>query len=80
MPEGATIVGTNAPEAEVDYYKKTGIIPIMHVLVMRRSIVERYPELPHKLFELFCQAKKLGRRLDPIGSQSFNGVEESVSR
>lgn len=50
-----------AREAEAAYYNKTGIIPIMHVLVMRRSITERYPEMPQELFELFCQAKKLGR-------------------
>jgi len=24
------------------------------------SLVERHPELPEKLFEIFCQAKKLG--------------------
>jgi 4,5-dihydroxyphthalate decarboxylase len=48
-------------EAEAAYFSKTGIIPIMHVLVLRRSLVERYPELPQKLFELFSQAKKLGR-------------------
>ena len=52
---------THAREAEAAYYNRTGIIPIMHVLVMRRSIAERYPEMPQKLFELFCQAKKLGR-------------------
>ena len=52
---------TQAREAEASYYNRTGIIPIMHVLVMRRSIAERYPEMPQELFELFCQAKKLGR-------------------
>ena len=52
---------SNSREAEVAYYRKTGIIPIMHVLVARRSAVERDPELPAKVFELFCQAKKLGR-------------------
>jgi 4,5-dihydroxyphthalate decarboxylase len=51
----------NAREAEAAYFRKTGIIPIMHVLVMRRSIVEQYSALPKELFELFCQAKKLGR-------------------
>jgi hypothetical protein len=51
---------TDVRQAEVSYYKKTGIIPIMHVLVARRSVVEQYPELPQKLFELFSQAKKLG--------------------
>lgn len=52
---------SNAREAEAAYFRKTGIIPIMHVLVIRRSVVERYPELPEKLFDLFCQAKKLGQ-------------------
>ena len=51
----------NVREAERSYYKKTGIIPIMHVLVARRSVVEQYPQLPAKLFELFSQAKKVGR-------------------
>ena len=51
----------NAREAEIAYFRRTGIIPIMHVLVLRRSIVQRYPDLPQELFELFCQAKKLGR-------------------
>ena len=51
----------NIREAEVSYYKKTGIIPIMHVLVVRRSVVEGYPELPARLFDLFSKAKKLGR-------------------
>ena len=50
----------NVREAEAAYYKKTGIIPIMHVLVMRRSIAERYPEMPQTFFELFCQSKKMG--------------------
>jgi len=51
----------DAREAEAAYFRRTGIIPIMHVLVMRRSVAERQPDLPQKLFELFCQAKKLGR-------------------
>lgn len=51
----------DARATETAYFKKTGIIPIMHVVVMRRSIIERYPDLPRELFELFCQAKKLGR-------------------
>ena len=47
--------------AEAAYFRKTAILPIMHVVVLRRSLVDRYPELPEKLFELFCQAKKLGQ-------------------
>ena len=52
---------SNSREAEATYYTKTGILPIMHVLVIRRSVIERYSQLPQKIFELFCRAKKLGR-------------------
>src|SRR5579871_3914708 len=31
---------------EVAYYRRTGIFPIMHVLAMRRSVVDTHPELP----------------------------------
>lgn len=47
--------------AEAKYYESTGIIPIMHLIVIRRALVERYPELPATLFCLFCQAKRFGR-------------------
>jgi 4,5-dihydroxyphthalate decarboxylase len=52
---------SDARMAEANYFKKTRVLPIMHVLVARRSLVERHPELPEKLFELFCQSKKIGR-------------------
>jgi 4,5-dihydroxyphthalate decarboxylase len=51
----------DAREAEAAYFKKTGIMPIMHVLVMRRSLADRQPDLGRRLFELFCQAKDLSR-------------------
>jgi len=50
----------NYKEAEVSYYKKTRIFPIMHVLVTRKSLVEEHPDLPKKLFDLFLQSKRLG--------------------
>ena len=52
---------SDAQQAEAAYFRKTGIMPIMHVLVMRRALTERYPELPQELFDLFSKAKKLGR-------------------
>jgi len=51
----------DARAAEADYFRKTGVLPIMHVLVARRSLVEQRPELPKALFDLFCQSKKIGR-------------------
>ena len=51
----------DARAAEADYFQKTGVLPIMHLLVVRRSLVEQLPDVPEKLFELFCQSKKIGR-------------------
>lgn len=51
----------DSTEVEAAYYRKTKIFPIMHILVARKAAIERRPDLPLKLFELFCQAKKLGR-------------------
>jgi 4,5-dihydroxyphthalate decarboxylase len=58
----------NYREVEKAYFKRTGIFPIMHVLAARRGVVDQHPELPGKLFQLFCKAKRWGRewiRTDP---------------
>jgi 4,5-dihydroxyphthalate decarboxylase len=49
----------NYRDVEAAYYRKTGIFPIMHTIVLQRSAVEERPELPENLFELFCRAKQL---------------------
>ncbi len=43
---------------EMAYYERTRIFPIMHVLAMRRGLVEAHPELPEALFAAFSQAKR----------------------
>jgi 4,5-dihydroxyphthalate decarboxylase len=43
---------------ETAYYQRTHIFPIMHVLAMRRSLVDAHPELPEALFTAFSQAKR----------------------
>jgi 4,5-dihydroxyphthalate decarboxylase len=42
---------------EQEYFRKTGIFPIMHVIVLRRDIVEKYPWAGANLYKAFCQAK-----------------------
>jgi 4,5-dihydroxyphthalate decarboxylase len=43
--------------AEVEYFKATGIFPIMHLVVIRRSLVERHPWLAAEVFNAFAKAK-----------------------
>jgi 4,5-dihydroxyphthalate decarboxylase len=40
-----------------DYYKRTGIFPIMHVTGVRRSLVERHPWLPAAVLKALEAAK-----------------------
>ena len=49
-------------DVEAEYFKKTGILPIMHVLAVKKSVVEQYPDVPAALFELFSRAKQQARQ------------------
>jgi 4,5-dihydroxyphthalate decarboxylase len=40
-----------------DYFKRTGIFPIMHIVGVRRELAERHPWLPGAVFKAFDQAK-----------------------
>ena len=52
----------NPAEVEAEYYRRTKILPIMHVVAVKKDLLKRDPELPHKLFELFSAAKKWARQ------------------
>ena len=41
------------------YYAKTGIYPINHVVIMRRSLYEQYPWAARNLYDAFVKAKEL---------------------
>jgi 4,5-dihydroxyphthalate decarboxylase len=40
-----------------DYFKRTGIFPIMHVTGIRRELVDKHPWLPAAVFKAFSQSK-----------------------
>jgi 4,5-dihydroxyphthalate decarboxylase len=43
--------------AATDYYRRTRIFPIMHLIGVRRRLAERHPWLPGTLLKAFCAAK-----------------------
>ena len=45
-------------EIEQRYVKETGIFPIMHAVVIRKELVDKYPWIPMNLFTAFEQAKQ----------------------
>src|SRR6202011_2813304 len=45
--------------AEKAYFKKTGLFPIMHLIGIRKALVEQYPWLPTSVYKAFCEAKAL---------------------
>jgi len=61
----------NPREAEAEYYRRTGIFPIMHVVVIRRAIYDRNPWLATSLTKAFQAAKeqaydRFGESLYPL--------------
>ena len=44
--------------AEKDYFKKTGLFPIMHVVAIRTDFIKAYPGLPKAVFEMYSKAKQ----------------------
>ena len=50
------------PQAEEDYFLRTGIFPIMHTVAVRKTALSAYPDLPERLFEAFVKAKAISRR------------------
>jgi len=46
-------------QTERDYYKKTGIFPIMHAVAIRNSLADKHPWLPEAVFDAYSQAKQM---------------------
>lgn len=65
-PSGAALTNPNVgwlfddpTAAAKDYFARTGIFPIMHVVGIRQELAARHPWLPGAVFKAFSQAKAL---------------------
>jgi len=60
--ESAPNVGRLFPdykEREKDYFRRTGMFPIMHMIGIRRDMHEKYPWLAGSVYKAFTQAKDI---------------------
>ena len=44
---------------EIDYYRRTGIFPVMHTVAIRKSLHDADPRLAKSLYQAFCKAKDI---------------------
>ena len=44
---------------EMDYFRKTGLFPLMHLMVIRMGVYEKNPWVAQSLYKAFCEAKDL---------------------
>jgi len=57
----------NYEEVEADYFRKTGIFPIMHTVALRQKLWEEHPWVARSLFKGFQRAKENAyERLDDV--------------
>jgi 4,5-dihydroxyphthalate decarboxylase len=68
---GAPNVGRLFPEfkaLEQDYFRRTGFFPIMHLIGIRKTLVEQYPWLPVTVYNAFVAAKNVAvKDLNEVG-------------
>jgi len=75
LPKNTPNVGwlfSDPVAAAKDYFKRTGIFPIMHIVGVRRELADKYPWLPGAVFKAFEQAK--GAALEQLGDTSATKV------
>ncbi|WP_030176749.1 MULTISPECIES: hypothetical protein [Actinomycetes] len=57
-PKGIRRLFSDAPTHEREFYARTKIFPVMHVLVMKRQLLEQNPGLAETVFRIFDETKQ----------------------
>lgn len=63
----------NSKEVEMDYYRRTQLFPIMHVVVIRKEVYDAHPWVARSLYKAFYQAKD-----DAISRMNINNTMAST--
>jgi 4,5-dihydroxyphthalate decarboxylase len=72
--EGAPTIAPlfpNAREVELEYYRRTGIYPIMHLVVIKREIYEAHPWVAVSMYKALLEAQRVGWQRLHLGNAIF---------
>jgi 4,5-dihydroxyphthalate decarboxylase len=60
------------PAVEKDYYRRTHIFPIMHLIVIKRALQEKYPFIAPNLYAALSHSKDLAiERMKEVGALAY---------
>ena len=63
--------------AERDYYRRTGIFPIMHTVVVRKELAAERPEIVKAVYQGFCNAKTAAAE-QIVKAMTFNNMATMI--
>lgn len=60
-------------QVERDYYRRTGIFPIMHAVVVKKELAAEQPGIVRSVYQAFCAAKDAAAQ-QLLGGMTFNNM------